>query len=362
MNKTNWKKIDGMRKDMPGTPDAKHRRTALENKQLKTDLKKALDKQVFDQDYQKFVGRIESSRVRIPEWTLAARGEKHHQVLPVVNWSDFHLDEVVRPEEVQWKNAYNREIALMRLKRFTGATIKVALDYLKGFNHDGLVVNALGDNFSGSIHDELKRTNEDTMLGSMLYWAGPVCAMLKQFADAFGAVTVNGVVGNHGRLSIKPIFKGRVRDNYDWYFLHTVARELSGDKRITFNISESMKLEFALYGHKFIATHGDECRGGSGIAGMLSPQLIAFSRMQKTFGFRYWVLGHWHNLGAYRGIRVNGCGKGWDEYAMGSNFDFQEPQQDFFLVNRKHGVIGSLPIFCLDENEPWLKQAERKSA
>lgn len=293
---------------------------------------------------------------------MPARGDKHHQVIPVVNWSDFHLDEVVRPEEVQMKNAYNREIAMLRLKRFTSNTVKVGLDYLKGFNHDGLVVNALGDNFSGSIHEELRRTNQDSMFGSMLYWAGPVCAMLRTFADAFGKVSVNGVVGNHGRLSLKPIFKGRARDNYDWFFLQVVARELSGDKHITFNIPESMKLLFSLYGWRFMATHGDECKGGGGIAGMLSPQLIAYSRMKKIYDFDYWLLGHWHNLGAYRGIRVNGCGKGWDEYAMGNNFDFQPPQQDFFLVNREHGVIGSLPIFCLDPKEAWLKQVERRSA
>ena len=341
---------------------AKIMRLEKQNTDLRKEINRLLAQQILDEDYQKFIGRIERRKVISADFTLPKRGTKHHEVVPVVNWSDWHFDEVVRAEEVQGRNAYNREIALMRLKMFTANTIKVGLDYLKGFNYSGLVLNSLGDIFTGSIHEELARTNEDQTMSSVLYYVSPVIRMLKEFAKAFGKVSVNSVVGNHGRNTKKPIWKGRVRDNFDWLFMQMVARELGDDSRITFNIAEGTKLLFKIYDWTFICTHGDECKGGSGIAGMLSPQLIAMARMKKVFEFDYWLLGHWHNLGSYRGIRANGCGKGWDEYAMGSNFDYQDPQQDFFLVNKKHGYIGGLPIFVLHPDEAWRANFQWRAA
>ena len=37
----------------------------------------------------------------------------------------------------------------------------------------------LGDNFSGNIHEELRNTNADVMLSSLLHWIGPVVAGLR---------------------------------------------------------------------------------------------------------------------------------------------------------------------------------------
>lgn len=264
-------------------------------------------------------------------------------------FSDWHFDEVVKAEEVQYRNEYNREIAERRLKRYVEGVCKVATSYVHGFRYPGIVVGMLGDIFSGNIHEELRATNADKIMGSILHWLDPMAAGLATLAECFGQVYVVSVVGNHGRNTIKPIAKGRVRDNFDWLFarlLEKVMARSPAGKRVHWLIGEAQKQPFSLYDTRFIASHGDEARGGSGIAGMLSPQLIAAARMRKTYDFDIWLLGHWHYLSAYRGIRVNGSGKGWDEYAQVSNFDLQAPCQDFFLVAPHAGVIAGWPIFC----------------
>ena len=49
----------------------------------------------------------------------------------------------------------------------------------------------------------------------------------------------------------------------------------------------------------------------------------------------------------------SGTGKGYDEFASIRNFDFQEPQQDFFLVAPERGVIASWPIFVEEKQKPF---------
>ncbi len=334
-------------------------RMRSELRDLRKQLDAALQARVLGKEYEAFVSDCLEAPRHPPRWTLPGREKKRHEVVPVTNFSDWHLDENVRPEEVQFKNAYSRSIAERRLKVYFQNVIKVAHNYVHGFTYPGIVVNMLGDNFSGSIHEELKRTNAATMMASLLHWLDPLTAGLRLLADEFGQVWINGVVGNHGRNSVKPIAKFRAQDNFDWLFMHLLRRELekSGETRIQWNIAEGHKLRFSIFDTHFMASHGDECKGGSGIAGMLSPQLIAFARMKKKYDFDLWLLGHWHQLGAYRGIRVNGAGKGYDEYAEISNFDFQPPMQDFFLVAPRRGVIASWPIFVQASDEPWVKKA-----
>lgn len=335
-----------------------------ENTELHKQLNDALRSRVLDEDYEHFVTQALNAKVKIPKWTVMSRDIKKHTVMPVANFSDAHFDEVVRPEEVQNKNGYDRRIAERRLKFYFDNVCKIAHSYVKGFNYPGINVNMLGDNFSGFIHDELRRTNADTIMGSMLHWIGPMVAGLTQLADAFGRVWVTGVVGNHGRHDKKPVAKMRAQENFDWLFMHLIknALEQKGDKRIEWLISSGQKLQFSIFDMRIITSHGDECKGGSGIAGMLSPQLIAFSRMKKTYEFDQWWFGHWHNLAAYRGMRCNGSIKSYDEYSALMNFDYQPPLQDFFLVAPQAGVIASWPVHCQLPDEPWIVKRGVKPA
>lgn len=327
-----------------------------ENKELRRELNEAISNRILNEDYERFVTKILRRKAEIPAWTQPRRSLKKHEVIPVTNCSDWHFDEVVRPEEVQHRNGFNRVIAEKRLRLYFENVIKVGQDYIKGFTYPGIVVNFLGDMFSGFIHEELAQTNEDTMAGSFLYWRKPLVAGLKLLADAYGRVWVTGVVGNHSRLTKKPRAKFRARDNFDWLLYHVMRSDLEGDPRFHWLIAEGQKQQFNIFDHRFMSSHGDECKGGSGIAGMLSPQLIAMARMKKIYDFDTWLIGHWHHRAAYRGIRVNGSGKGYDEYSMTMNFDFQVPQQDFFLVAPGRGVIADWPIFCQCEHEPWYQK------
>ena len=307
-------------------------------------------------------GKLLDGVYEVPNWIEDRRGEARgtDDAVAVAFLSDMHLDEVVLPEQVDYVNAFNREIAEKRLKNFFSNTLQLAFDHTKGISYSGLVLPFGGDFFSGNIHEELQQTNEATIIESVLHWVGPIIAGVEQLDAEFHKVHIPCVVGNHGRLTRKPTAKNRAQDNFDFLLYHIVARHFKDNPNVTFNISESADSFFTAFDTRFLLTHGDQFRGGGGIAGLLSPLMVGDHRKRKRQNavrkpYDYMILGHWHQLSFFKGIIVNGSLKGYDEYASISNFDFEPPQQAFFLVQPEHGITIQAPIHVLDKDESWQK-------
>src|SRR3990167_5374233 len=130
---------------------------------------------------------LDVARPEHPKWLSPKSPAKGHHATLCLLLTDTHFDEVVDPDQIEGLNAYNREIAEMRLERCFGSTVKLARHYLAGVKYDGVTVFLGGDIFSGNIHEELKITNADTLFGSLLHWLGPMRAgidlLVKEFGD-----------------------------------------------------------------------------------------------------------------------------------------------------------------------------------
>ncbi len=319
------------------------------------------DATLFDTT-ENFIAACLNRPINFPAWTRTATPGKKHVAIPTLDFSDWHYDENVNPEEVNGLNGYGRALAVKRTHNCFENTLKMSFDFLKGLTYEGIVVAMLGDIFSGDIHDELVETNEATMMESLLYYLDPVGSGLKMLADEFGRVVVPVVVGNHPRTSRKPRAKRRVTTNYDWLFAQFLARLFSLDHKykdkVIFNISKAADLRYPIYDTYFVNTHGDQFKGGSGIAGALSPLMIGYHRKLKraiTTGqpFQYMNVGHWHQLMYFKGIIANGAGKGYDEYCFTQNFEYEKARQALFMVQPGHGVTFTDHVHCESDDEPW---------
>jgi len=293
-----------------------------------------------------------------PKWLQVKRGAKDVVTLGIV-LSDLHLDEEIAPEQVLGANKFNRQIAEQRLRKLLTRVIRVARDYVAGVDIDGVVVFAVGDNISGNIHQELRETNHGTVMESVVHWTPLEAAFIEGLADEFKKVHVICTPGNHDRNSMKPVMKNRSQDSFDWIIFHWMKSLFAGDKRITWDISAAADARIEIGGATFLATHGDQFRGGSGIAGMLSPLMIGVNRKTRRetrlgFGFDWMVMGHWHQYWVGKGLIVNSALKGYDEYAFINNFEPEPPSQTLFVVNHTFGVTAGYPIFVCDrEEEGW---------
>lgn len=304
------------------------------------------------------VERVESSDLQPPVWLSPSKPKSSAATL-VVMLSDTHFDEVVNPDEMEGLNAYNREIAVMRLERWTQNVIKLARHYLSGVTYDGVVVILGGDIFTGDIHEELSITNEDTMIGSLLYWSEQLSASIDLLAKEFKKCHVVSVVGNHGRTTRKPRMKQRVRTNFDWLLAKMVERHFSKDKRVTFTIPESADALIHIYEHGHLVTHGDQVSGGGGIGGIYPPIMRMRARKHQRYmatgkSFQTLWLGHWHQYISTPSMIVNGSMKGFDEYALLMGFGFEQPQQALAIVTPEKNITFQAPVFCLDrKREKW---------
>lgn len=304
------------------------------------------------------VGSLDDAALQPPVWLSPAK-PRQGRATPIVMLSDTHFDEVVNPDEMEGLNAYDRRIATLRLERWSQNVIKIARHYLAGLKYDGIVVLLGGDIFSGDIHEELAETNEDTMLGSLLYWSEQIAGAIDLLQREFGVVHVASVMGNHGRTSRKPRAKLRARTNFDWLLSKMVERHFKGNSKITFAVPESADVLVDVYGYGQLMTHGDQVTGGGGIGGIYPPVMRLRARKQQRHlqagsSFSTLWMGHWHQYLSTPSLVVNGSLKGYDEYAMVSNFAFEQPQQAFAIVTPEKGLTIQAPIFVVDrKREKW---------
>jgi hypothetical protein len=302
------------------------------------------------------VSEAASATLDPPRWLTPKRPSKHEATLTAI-LSDCHWDEVVKPSEVGGINAYNRDIATLRLERWARGVVEQSTHYVHNVKVTGAVIMLGGDMLTGNLHD-LAETNEDHLPGSLVYWAEQLSAALTFVADGLDVpVHVPVVVGNHGRLTHKPRTKGRARDNLDWLIAHMAATHLKADGRFTWQIDDDADAWVQVHDTTYLLTHGDQVKGGGGIGGIWPPIMRMLARKRQRYQREFIaVMGHWHQLIQAPGqsLIVNGSTKGMDEYAAVSNFAPERPQQAAWLTTPEHGPTLQFPIFCGDRKaEGW---------
>lgn len=305
----------------------------------------------------RFADSLDGARLDPPKW-LSPKRPSPKKGMACAMLTDTHFDERVDPEEVGGLNKYDRRIAEMRLQRFVEQVIRLARDYIKGIEYAGLALFMGGDIFSGNIHEELKETNEDVLLASLVHWIEPLVAALRLLKAEFGNLYVACTIGNHGRTTRKPRAKHRAEDNIEWALWRIIAREMAREG-VHFTIPTSMDTRVQVLNTRYVLTHGDQFKGGTGISGIWTPLMLGKHRktvreMAAGQDFDMLLLGHFHQLIFGQGFIVGGALKGYDEYAYSLNLPPEPPQQAFWVTDPVHGVTVRAPVLVGDRKaEKW---------
>lgn len=304
---------------------------------------------------------IESTPIAPPKWLVPAKPAREHTAIPTMLLTDIHWDENIKPEQIDHINAYDRRIASLRVRRAFERAIHVARDYVSGVNYTGFQLSLGGDMFSGIIHEELRETNKATVIEGILSLTPLLISGINLLADHFGQVNIQAVVGNHGRRSMKPVAKNRAQDNFDWLVYKLIQRELTGRKNITMQVAEGPDARFQVHGVRYLLTHGDQFRGGSGISSALSPLILGAHRKTRRQAasqnpYDVMVMGHFHTslwLPSW-GVIVGGSVVGYSEYAYQQNLPPEKPQADMWLTTPERGITIHCPVFLEDRKaEGW---------
>jgi len=301
-----------------------------------------------------------------PEWLAPAPSGKHRGT-PLLVLADSHFDEVVNPDEIMGLNAYNRDIAEMRLRKAFEGAILLPHRYIgTSLISDGIVMAHAGDLITGEIHDELTETNEAKPPETIEYFVDPMVAGIKMLRQEYGKVHVVEVDGNHDRLNKKKRAKGRARESWSWLFWKIVAREFKRFSTVTFTIPDGPDTIFPIYDTRFYLHHGDSFRGGGGIAGPLTPLAIGHYRTSRkhadavrytkdeSLRFDVIIQGHIHHRNSIPGVITVGALKGYDEFASNQRYPFEPASQELLIVTPERGATFQAPIWVQDkEAEGW---------
>ena len=109
--------------------------------------------------------KLSKATVPQPSWTMEPQhGKGLSPGAPTLFLSDWHWGEVVDKRQVGGVNEYNLQIAHNRAQTVIQNTIRLLRGEFSRKELPGLVVALGGDMFSGDIHEELSRTNEQLLV------------------------------------------------------------------------------------------------------------------------------------------------------------------------------------------------------
>jgi hypothetical protein len=242
--------------------------------------------------------------------------------------------------------------------------------------YPGFVLKLAGDNINGIIHEELMIGSDRRFMEQIIEISDALHAVIMKFVNIYGRVYVVGVPGNHGRTTRKPMAKFNAATNADWLVYQMLERflmPLVASGKVVFNCPPARDVTYKVAGHRFRLTHGDQFRGGDSVIGFLGPvtrgnkkkQSVALSLPGDSEHYDTLEFGHFHQLHMTRTLIANGSIKGWDEYAMSSNFSYEQPAQALYLTHAKYGINHFMPVLAdekpdLSTNPAWVSwQSDR---
>lgn len=257
---------------------------------------------------------------------------------PVLLLGDLHYGEIVDPSKVFGLNEYTPNIAESRLQTIITNTIDILFHQLDNAPYPGLCLALLGDMISGTIHDELSITNEMPIMPMVVNACNVLSAAISTLLDYFHQLFIPCVIGNHGRNTIKPMAKLACHTSFDWLIYQMLEQHFQHDPRVTFAIPNGTDYYFELGGTQFRLTHGNNYRGGTGFQGAMPPIMrgslkTKLAAMSYNKPYDVLLMGHFHQQMYLSGVVVNGSIKGYDEFAMQQQFQYEPPQQALFVVH-----------------------------
>ena len=303
---------------------------------------------------------LDAATIAPPKWlTPKARKGAKHCAIPSLLLTDIHWGEKIEPAEIGGINCYDTTIAERRIQRAAEGAVRLCRDYLSGVEYEGLSLMLGGDLLSGGIHDELRETDMQTAVECVVPVLEALLAAVALLAEHFGRVSVDAVVGNHGRTTKKPRAKKRAQDSYDGLVYSLMARELAKDSRVTMRVATGPDSHFGIYGTRYCLTHGDQFKGGSGISGALAPLMLGVHRKRRrdASAGNPWdvlVMGHFHQSFFHHDFIVGGAVVGYNEFAYQKNYVPEPAKAAMWLNTPERGISTYMPVHLTDrEAEGW---------
>lgn len=315
------------------------RRDMYSKQEEKSQTEKAIKKLISENDaLKKEIDAVLNTKEIHPKEMTYDKSLSVGEAVAVVLASDWHIEEIVKPQTVNGLNTFNTSIAEKRVQQFFKNTLKLVEKEQNQSDIKTLVLALLGDFISGNIHDELLencslRPMEAIILAEQLI-SGGIDYLL---ANSKLNLIIPCHVGNHTRITRKVHISTEAGNSIETFMYYHLRNYYKDNPRVVFQISESYLSYLKVFDFTICFQHGHAVRFGGGVGGLSIPLNKAIAQWEKLKHADLYCLGHWHQFLDTGQAIVNGSIIGYNAFALFIKAGFERPKQAFFLIDRKRG-------------------------
>lgn len=274
---------------------------------------------------------------------------KHDALHAVLNLTDAHAEETVLAEEMEGLSEYNWDIFLKRMDRTASKTLELVNIMRQASNVRLLDINALGDWFTGKIQPQEEGYGQSFTMPVAVPKVGRAFGLfLTGLSAHFEKIRVNCVCGNHGRDTLKPVYKMTADRNWDMSVYLIAQGYTENCPNIEWHIPKSIMYVSDVVGWKCLLSHSMEVKMTHRTPYYPIETTIDMehrARAGTAMDFHYAFMGHWHHYAILDNTTIL-CPSmiGANQYSRFRIHKHTVPAQLLCFFTRKHGLVTQWPI------------------
>ena len=260
----------------------------------------------------------------------------------VIVWSDWHIEETVRPEQVGGKNEYNLEIAEQRFRNLLHGGMSWFKINSAATTIKTVVLALIGDYISGSIHADLAEGNS-LPPAEAIYKAYSMIASGIKFMLENTPRDVQFIIpchsGNHGRMTKEQRISTEAGNSLEYFMYLMLQDYFEKEKRIKFIVQAGYHSYISFFEGVYDARvhHGHQINYQGGVGGITIPVNKAIAQWNKARPVHLDIFGHFHTKFDGGNFISNGSMIGMSPYGVSVKASYERACQQSFLVNREYG-------------------------
>jgi hypothetical protein len=196
------------------------------------------------------------TKYKVPKPPSPPVFSKSHHEEAIKVWSDWHISEVVKPEDCGGFNAYNSVIAANRVWEDTDKSKRILTAHQSLYPIKKLHFFNLGDSINGSIHKELELTNDLLDIPAAILAAKLMALGIEEYKTLGIPIEMDCVVGNHPRTTHTMPTKRQAHLSLDYFVYENLATYFRNDDQVKITIHTGQVGSKDILGHRYIIEHG----------------------------------------------------------------------------------------------------------
>lgn len=282
----------------------------------------------------------------IPKITIDPKVKS--QAIPIIQFSDWHVEEKIEKSTTGGLNEYNPDIARHRAQNLATNTLKLIRKERQDVNIDTLLICLGGDFINNYLHEHDVQMNFMSPLEAAMFAKELLKQTLLTIADnaKVKKIVVMCIRGNHGRLTRRMQSSNDYKMNLEAIVYYMLRQEL-GEEIFEWHIPESELGYIEVFGKRIRAFHGHQVSYQGGVGDITIPVNKAIMRWDKTDKADWNLMHHYHSFWMpTRNCSLNGSLCGWNSYALSIGAAYEPPTQVFHLLDAKRGFTVRTAIQC----------------